>query len=154
MKRIILSCLIMLLCLNAFATQPLIDIVRSSFGIASSNKSVCFEMIAQLERSEKTPLEVAYLGAYQTIRANHIASPFDKLKTFRTGKKNIESAVQSEPENVEIRFIRLSIQHKAPGILGYQSNQKEDLKFILEHRDKVKDKIINDYIDQLLKEMQ
>lgn len=45
----------------------------------------------------------------------------------------LEFAVASEPNNIEIRLIRLSIQEKVPKIVNYNKNKKEDKDFLLEH---------------------
>lgn len=153
MIRVVLSLIMVILSFNVNASIPLIDSVRSSFGIAVADKNVCSEMIDKLEHLERTPLITAYLGGFQTIWANHIASPLEKLKTFKKGRKNIERAVHSDPDNVEIRFIRLSIQHRAPGILGYHSNVNEDAAFLRKHRAGVMSEILGAYIDKILNDL-
>ena len=95
---------------------------------------------------------MAYLGALQTIWANHTLNPLSKLSTFKKGKKNIEAAIKKEPNNAESRFIRLSVQKNAPKFLGYQSNIKEDVEFIKNNRSQIKSNILNQYIEPLLKE--
>lgn len=45
----------------------------------------------------------------------------------------VEFAVASEPNNIEIRMIRLSIQEKAPKIVNYNKNKKEDKDFLVNH---------------------
>ena len=48
----------------------------------------------------------------------------------KKGKENIEEAIRKEPNNTELRFIRLSVQKNAPSFLGYKSNVQEDTDFI------------------------
>ncbi|MNG13638.1 hypothetical protein D3C84_973270 [compost metagenome] len=57
----------------------------------------------------------------------------DKIDRFKEGAKLLESTIKSEPNNIEIRLIRLSIQENVPGITGYKKNIKEDKKHITEH---------------------
>jgi hypothetical protein len=45
----------------------------------------------------------------------------------------IEYAVASEPNNIEIRMIRLSVQENVPMIVNYRGKKKEDKKFLLDH---------------------
>ncbi|MGI6516760.1 MAG: FAD-binding domain-containing protein [Fermentimonas caenicola] len=94
-------------------------------------------------------IHLGYLGALQTIWANHVFSPISKLKTFKVGTDNIEQAIQKEPGNVELRFIRLSVQKNAPSFLGYQSHIKEDMEFIENHRHQIHSDIPDKYIRQL-----
>lgn len=94
-------------------------------------------MIEELELSkEKSVIALAYLGAYQTVWANHIFNPLTKLATFKKGKKNIELAISKEPENIEIRYIRFSVQKNAPSFLGYNSHLKEDRDFLVKNKKK------------------
>ncbi len=79
-------------------------------------------------------------------------SPISKLNTFKEGKKNIEQAIKKEPENVELRFIRLSVQKNAPSFLGYKSNINEDAKFIKENRHQIRSEILQKNIGTLLKD--
>ncbi|WP_304342808.1 hypothetical protein [Chryseobacterium koreense] len=95
---------------------------------------------------------LGYLGAYQTIWANHVFSPLEKLNTFKKGKKNIEQAIKEQPKNAELRFIRFSVQKNAPSFLGYRSNLKEDEEFIRKNRAEIGSEIVNKNIDALLKD--
>lgn len=54
-----------------------------------------------------------------------------KIATFKAGGKLLESAIQSDPNNAEYRFIRLTIQEHAPKILKYNKNIEEDKVLIL-----------------------
>jgi hypothetical protein len=75
-------------------------------------------------------LLTGYKGAALATTANCKSLPWQKLSIFNRGKGLIESAVQSEPQNLEIRFIRFTIQSNIPGILNYD-NMAEDKDFIL-----------------------
>jgi len=94
---------------------------------------------------------LAYLGGLQTIWANHVFSPISKLNTFKEGTKNIESAIKKEPNNVELRFIRLSIQKNISAFLGYKSNIKEDTQFIKDNRQQITSMDVQKNIGELLK---
>jgi hypothetical protein len=41
--------------------------------------------------------------------------------------------IAAEPDNVEYRFLRLSIQEHTPKIVGYKSNLEADKAFIIKH---------------------
>lgn len=107
-----------------------LESIRLNYGKAVSDKKLCKTMIAQLDKSTQSPVHLAYLGAFQTIWANHVTNPISKLQTFNRGKKNIEAAVISQPDDAEIRFIRLSVQKNCPSFLGYRSNMEEDKRII------------------------
>lgn len=126
--------------------------VRTSYSKAVLDKKLCKKMIEELELSkEKSVIDLAYLGAYQTIWANHVFNPWSKLATFRKGKNNIELAISKEPENVEIRYIRFSVQKNAPSFLGYNNNLKEDKDFLVKNKKNINSDFLQKNIETLLK---
>ena len=52
------------------------------------------------------------------------------MKNFRIGKDMLESAIKNDPESVELRFLRYSIQKNIPKFLSYSNNLEKDLKFV------------------------
>ena len=126
--------------------------VRASYSKAVLDKKICKKMIEELELSkEKSVIALAYLGAYQTIWANHVFNPLSKLATFKKGKNNIELAISKEPENVEIRYIRFSVQKNAPSFLGYNSHLKEDKDFLVKNKKNINSDFVQKNIETLLK---
>lgn len=69
--------------------------------------------------------------------ARHHVNPFKKLGFFGDGKKLIESAISIEPENLELRFLRLTIQTNLPEFLGYSESKEKDKAFVLAGLEKV-----------------
>lgn len=126
--------------------------VRTSYNKAVLDKKLCKKMIEELELSkEKSVIALAYLGAYQTIWANHVFNPLSKLATFKKGKNNIELAISKEPENVEIRYIRFSVQKNAPSFLRYNSHLKEDRDFLVKNKKNINSDLLQKNIETLLK---
>ena len=129
------------------------DKLYKEYPIAADHKSMCEYWLKEFAASKnENALNLAYYGAFQTIMANHLKNPFDKLETFKKGKANIEAAVQKDPSNIEIRFIRYSIQRKAPGFLNYNSKLSTDKKFLLEYKHKVESKTLLWLIDNIIKD--
>ncbi len=125
--------------------------VRANYQKVISDKTLCKSMITELEKTRNNSVtHLAYLGSMQTIWANHIVNPISKLNTFNAGKKNIEHAIKNAPNNVELRFIRLSVQKNAPSFLGYDSNIKEDTEFIRKYRHQITLDVLQKNIDNLL----
>lgn len=80
---------------------------------------------------EASPLIKAYRGAGLATTSNCTSWPLSKLSRFREGKGLLEEAVSIEPENLEVRFLRYTIQKNIPDFLGYD-NLEEDRQFIME----------------------
>ncbi|SEH84225.1 hypothetical protein SAMN02927937_01722 [Paenimyroides aquimaris] len=146
-----LGLLISVLCLLTSFNTTSLDTVRANYSKVVSDKELCEKMIAELaEAKNNSATHLAYLGALLTIWANHVFNPISKLNTFKEGKKNIEQAIKKEPANVELRFIRLSVQKNAPSFLGYKSNINEDTEFIKENRHQIGSEILKKNIEMLL----
>ena len=125
--------------------------IRTNYTKIVSDKDLCHKMISDLQKiTHKSPIHRAYLGGLQTIWARHVFSPISKLNTFKEGKKNIEQAIENDPKNLEIRFIRLSVQKNAPSFLGYKANINEDTAFIKENGDQIESDILHKNIEKLL----
>ena len=64
----------------------------------------------------------------------------------------MEQAVQKDPENVEIRCVRLSVQENVPKITGYHKEIEEDRKYILDHYEGMDDdsakKFVKGFVQQ------
>ncbi|MCB2221798.1 MAG: hypothetical protein KQI35_15495 [Bacteroidetes bacterium] len=75
---------------------------------------------------------MAYKGAALTTMANCKKMPTGKLSVFNKGKDWIEKAVVLDPENIEVRFIRFTVQTNVPEFLKYD-DRESDKKFILEN---------------------
>jgi len=78
-------------------------------------------------------VSLGYKGAATAISAQFKDWPLEKLSTFNDGKSLIEQAIQRNPWNAELRFIRLTIQCQSPSFLGYQSNIATDCQLIIDH---------------------
>ena len=96
----------------------------------SSDIKVISEELGQIAKhSHKDTL--AYSGALKMKMAGLLSSPAEKLKIFKEGRKQLEEAISSDPENVEYRFLRLIIQEHAPGIMKYKSKLEEDKSVVI-----------------------
>jgi hypothetical protein len=119
----------------SFSNIPEIEDIRklySSVVITESNAKEFASKLANIEKEDNKTL-VAYKGASIVLMSRYKKEISDKSKNFKEGAKMVEFAMTSEPKNIEIRLIRLSIQEKAPKIVNYSRNKKEDKDFLLNH---------------------
>lgn len=134
-----------------FSTQELdLEYLRLNYEKAVTDKETCQRLIVALSENPSTATHLAYLGAFQTIWAKHSYNPITKLNSFNKGIKNIDNAVKLSPDTIEIRFLRLSIQKKAPSFLGYKNNIDADTEFIKSNHDKVTSEVLKKMIKALL----
>jgi hypothetical protein len=113
--------------------------VRSLYEKAALEEASCKEVIRLTEKStpEKDPVNYCYLGAAQTISAQYAGNPYTKLQLFNTGKSKIEQAASLQPKNVEIAYVRFTVQCGAPAFLNYSSAMTKDKTIILDNLENV-----------------
>jgi len=143
-----------IICSTSFSQD--FEAFRIQYEKAIEDEDTCKMLIEQFKIKEKKnelkSVELAYLGALETIWANHVINPFSKLKAFRDGKEKIEKAATQTPKNIEISYLRLSVQKNAPSFLGYNDNINEDTEFLKEHRHQIKSVVLQKNVEALLGE--
>ncbi|MBN1300705.1 MAG: hypothetical protein JW995_05780 [Melioribacteraceae bacterium] len=73
-------------------------------------------------------LILAYHAGIEALKSKHSFWPFTKMTYLNDSMDIFEKAITNEPENLEIRFMRYSILYFVPGILGYESEEQNDLE--------------------------
>ncbi len=76
--------------------------------------------------------EVAYQAASKALMAKRTWNPIEKISYINKYGRLIDQAIKMEPNSIEIRFLRLSIDFYTPMILGRKDNVKKDKYYILE----------------------
>jgi hypothetical protein len=131
--------LILFLILTSFIfSQLTLTEVRNAYEKAVYNEQTAINLLANLKTSNSQTF-IGYKGAVTIVMAKHVMSPYKKLNYFKTGKDVLEQAIQKEPLNVELTFIRFSIQCNAPKFLDYHSNINADKLFLLKEVKTIKD---------------
>jgi hypothetical protein len=115
--------------------NPSITEIRKLYASATISEGNAKEFAAKLSEvtKEDNKTLVAYKGASLTIVSRLEKKGSDKSKKFKEGISLIEYAVANDPNAIEIRMIRLSVQENVPKIVNYRANKKEDAKFLLDH---------------------
>jgi hypothetical protein len=94
------------------------------------------QMLRAIESNPKWSINhiaSAYQGICETMLADHVFWPGQKMNYFLEGKAKIEQAILVDNDNPELRYLRLLIQLNAPSILNYDDKVEEDLDFFVEH---------------------
>ena len=76
-----------------------------------------------------------YKGALIMAKGKHAFNPFKKLGYFNDGKEILEKAVAADFENIELRFLRLTMQVNIPTFLGYNRSREADRDFLNQNLD-------------------
>ncbi|SRX72227.1 hypothetical protein [Aequorivita antarctica] len=126
--------------------------IRSSYPKAAGSTEITTnldENLANITSSDK-PVLLAYRGAVLTLKAKFAKSRSEKKDFFKEGVSLIESAIKTEPSNIEIHYIRMSVQENSPRFLGYHKNIEDDKRFLLDNYAAVSSKelksVIKDFV--------
>lgn len=131
-KFILLSSLIVLPFIQKASGMDIIKL-RDLYYQASTDKKASEKFaIATSSASdiEKTTL-AGYSGMSWMIKANHAFNPYNKLSYFFKGKDLLNGAIEADPKNVELRFLRYCVQTNAPAFLAYSGNIISDKTVII-----------------------
>lgn len=116
----------------------MLDTVRIAYSnaIESSTKTEEFAKILlaiTTENVAENAILTAYKGALEALRAKHAWMPFNKLAYLDNSKKFFVAAIENAPNDIEIRFLRFSIQSNLPIFLMQSPNVQEDKEVIIKN---------------------
>lgn len=129
MKPLFIICLFIYAGLTTQAQS--LDELRLQYRDATESEATAqgfYDRVAQIEQANK-PVMVAYKGAGLMLLARY-AKLSERSSKVREAAEWIENAVAREPNNAEIRLIRLSVQEHLPKIVRYNQAIDEDREFI------------------------
>lgn len=123
--------LTMFYCSSAFSNS--IDEIRNKFRSAIESPSNTDKLSDYLTKVNKSdPIVLAYSAAVEALKAKHDWNPIAKRKYMSSYEVQINEAIRRMPNNMEIRYLRYSIQLNVPSYLGYSNNLAEDKKIIVD----------------------
>lgn len=115
--------LILIFLLNSFTFGTEInDYVRRLFyySVESKDSLKKFEKILnKIQNSSDKSFYNLYKGAYYTLIAKHSFNPYTKYVNLKKGLEYIGQAISEKEDDLEYRFVRLSILNYVPSFLGY-----------------------------------
>ena len=112
--------------------QSDLESLRNSYSKANSSNENAKNFIALAEKkSSNDPVISGYKSASKILEAK-VTTEKNKRKSFvKSGATTLESIISSNPNNAELRVIRMSVQENLPKIVGYNKNLKEDKIFLI-----------------------
>ena len=99
----------------------------------------------------KEPIFAGFAAVGDFFMAKHAFNPIKKISHFNHGKKMLEMAVAKDPNNLEIRLMRLIAQENIPRLLGYHQHIEEDRNFLYKNYKKTTDSELKNFIVEYLK---
>ena len=103
-------------------------------------------LMFQVDTAAGAPVLICYKGANEMIQAKYTLNPVNKLEKFNKGKDLIKKAFSRDTLNLEMRFIRFSIQSNLPSFLGFRDNLEQDKRYLLNNTKTSKDPELQEMI--------
>lgn len=114
-----------------YANPQLLSEIREKLPEAFKHDEVCNLLMEEIKNvKDPEPVLKGYIGGVYIARSKH-APLLDKRSALKTGTTMLEEAIKEKPGNIELLFLRLSIQLNLPGFLGYDDNIETDKPFVL-----------------------
>jgi len=149
-----LAVLVFMMVSNFFSMSDVeVATLRKLYYEAAENKTAVKKLSALLAKvnDNSDAILIGYRGATEMMEAKYAFNPVTKLSRFNKGKNYLEKAIKKEPKQVELRFIRFSIQTNLPSFLGYNDHIKIDKDALINSVVKIDDKQLkNNIIDYLI----
>ncbi len=153
MKKIFFL-LLVFISAESFANVPPQNEVRILFQYSAIKEDSCKKLITILNsyNEENNPLLAGYKACATMMMAKYVFNPFSKLSSFYKGRNLLEKSIEADKENIELRFLRFSIQNSVPSFLGYKSSIDNDKLFLMNRLSTVKDTSLKQWIVSFLKQ--
>ena len=110
--------------------------LRELFIQATEHKAALDSLTQRLESiDKKTPVEECYFGICNAIYCQYDDGNWAKMKHVLKSRNHLNSAVDRDPKDPELRFMRLMLEHFLPSFLGMNKHIPDDLKVIIANPD-------------------
>ena len=111
-----------------------IEVLKTNLVKAVENAKLTDSLFTKLNKvPNKTALVMGYLGTLEALKAKHSWNPYNKIKYVSQSLKTMQKAIDLDKENMEIRFMRFSIEFYTPSFLGLSKDLAQDKKEIIKH---------------------
>lgn len=144
--------LFVLIGLVSFGQTMTVEEARKIYSGSMQDKATCeaaYKKFTQVTAIDNALLR-GYKGAVTVAMSKHTKVVKEKIGYFNEGKKLIENAITEDGKNVELKFIRFTIQSNCPPALKYNKNITEDKKYVIDNLANVKNASVRSNIKEYL----
>jgi hypothetical protein len=122
---------------NAKADEPDLKHIRNLLLICMNSSKTTDSLYKSLSAiKNRTGVITSYLATLSACKAKLSWNPYMKLKHLNSAEATYKTAVSTDPHNIEIRFLRFSVEHNVPGFLGFNKDLVADSREIITQLDK------------------
>jgi hypothetical protein len=152
MKEIAIVFLFVVNSITSFGQGMTVEEARKIYSALMQDKATCeaaYKKFSQVTAADNTLL-MGYKGAVTVAMSKYVKVVKEKIGYFNNGKKLIEAAIAEDDKNVELKFIRFTIQSNCPPALKYNQNIPADKKYIIDNLTNVKNASVRSSIKEYL----
>lgn len=118
----------------SFAQNMNVQQLRSMYYKASQKSSEADKLYDVVKNAgENTPLLLGYKAMSEFMKCYHSLNPVNKLSYFYRAKANLDRAIALEPSNIELRYLRFTVQTNAPSFLNYRDSISDDKQALINY---------------------
>lgn len=115
--------------------QSGLESLRESYAKANISNANTESFINTAEKaSGSDAITLGYKAAAKIMEAK-IAKQ-NRKALVKSGATNLEAVIKNNPNNAELRLIRMSVQENIPKIVGYRGSIKDDKAFLISNYSK------------------
>ena len=136
----------------SFVISAEITEIRELYKMAdlSEDNAVQLELKLQEVTKSDDKVLVAYKGAVNAMLAKYEKGVKNKKERFKNGVALLEYAAQEDVNNIEIIFVRLSVQQNSPKFLNYNKNIEVDKSYLLNNYPGIASEELRSYIKEYI----
>ncbi|TZF81884.1 hypothetical protein FW774_17730 [Pedobacter sp. BS3] len=123
---------VLVLCYHTAFTQDM-KTLRNRYYEALQHATSADKLYDEMKgKTISDPLVMAYWGSVQALKARYSWNPYNKIKYLKQGLQTLQLAVNRDAGNLEIRFLRFTLEYYIPAFLGYSNELTTDRVKIVE----------------------
>lgn len=109
------------------------QLLRKLYKEASENPNKLKDFEQAIQQENLSPaLQSAYKGALQALKGKYNFLPTIKLNLFWEASSYLQKALNQEPDNVEIIFLRFTVECGVPSLMNHALHLYEDKRKIIQ----------------------
>ncbi len=111
---------------------PDLPALRHQYAEAVQDEAAALRFYTALKTySGSNATVLAYRAVAEALQARYAWSPLVKLRAVKVADRLFTRAVATEPRNVEVRFLRFTVESSVPRYLGFSQHVADDRAYIL-----------------------
>jgi len=100
--------------------------VQDEHALPAAREALVAAERAATGRTETTAVWLACRGAFDIVEARHAVWPSARLKALRRGLDRLDEAVRRAPDDVDVRYLRLTSTYYLPALFGRAESVRSD----------------------------